>query len=246
MFRDKRIALLERTVRWRAVRRTSASCRRMSPRRCRSPRRSNCVPGRCALLPASGRCAAIRTSAGAGPPTTCHPSLPAQAAMLRHAAGVRQRRRTADSTRPCSSEPEENDESPRDAFPGGDECVRRGLTRAPRFLGVPRRCRGCSRTIAHDAPTKHGLECFFGAVFERTKLVVRYLDTRWTFVTAVYGAGQAASFWPVRCSPRTWCLRWVRCVTRCAPRESPGARPHEPHVRRRQARSSARSASASR
>ncbi len=86
----------------------------------------------------------------------------AQTQMLRHAAGcVAVRGRLIYST--CSSEPEEND-AVADAF----------LARTPSFAAVDARTIAGVPTAVVDergrlrtSPDRHGLECFFGAVFER-------------------------------------------------------------------------------
>ena len=94
------------------------------------------------------------------------PSLAAaQTAMLRNAAAcVSVGGRLIYST--CSSEPEENDEVA-DAFLAATNAF--AAVDARTIPGVPEGvvdARGRLRTT----PDEHGLECFFGAVFERTKL----------------------------------------------------------------------------
>ena len=66
----------------------------------------------------------------------------------------------------CSSEPEENDDVA-DAFLAATNSF--SAVDATPIAGIPAAVideRGRLRT----SPDQHGLECFFGAVFERTKL----------------------------------------------------------------------------
>ena len=141
--------------------------------------------------PGSARFAAIPTSAGAGA-RTIWPALAAAELTMLSTPPRRSRRRSAVYAT-CSSEPEEN-EGVVDAFLRSTPAVlaapRAHDAAVPRLPEAVVDARGHLRTDPH----RHGLEAFFGAVFERelspSNRTYRLVRLFMAFGTRVWSAGK--------------------------------------------------------